>query len=167
MSQNSQSDESIDTQIGGAGAQAASFDLNRFVPFLLNRAATRVAGSFSNTLKEHGMTITTWRLMASLYQHDTLRIGELSEFTSIELWTVSRMITRLEEEGFIRRERVGGDARTVNAALTNKGRELVETLIPEAHVQERGAIEGFTPEEVAQLQQLLHRIYRNLHATDR
>ncbi|MFN3233126.1 MAG: MarR family winged helix-turn-helix transcriptional regulator [Alphaproteobacteria bacterium] len=140
----------------------APFDLDLFVPFLLNRAATRVAGSFSKTLKDHGLSITTWRLLASLYQHESLRIGELSDFTSIELWTVSRMVSRLEDDGLLRRERVGGDARTVNAALTSDGRKLVEALIPKARDQELGAVSGFTPEEVGDLQKLLRKIYHNL-----
>jgi len=145
------------------GAADRTLDLNMFMPFLLNRAGTSVAAAFSVPLKERGLTITTWRLLASLYHHGTQRIGELADFTSIELWTVSRMPARLEAEGLLRRERVGGDARTVHASLTEAGRALVEALLPTARAYERQALKGFKAEEITNLQQMLHKIYHNMN----
>lgn len=139
-----------------------TFDLSVFLPFLLNRAGTSVAGAMSETLKNHGLTITSWRLLASLHQHDSLRIGELADFACIELWTVSRAVSRLESDGLVARQRIGEDARTVNASLTDTGRTLIEQLIPQARGHEMRALQDFTPAEAENLQQMLQKIYRNI-----
>ncbi len=140
----------------------SKFDLTDFVPFLLNRAGTSVAAKFSKLLKDYDIDITIWRLIASVYQRGQMRIGELSEFTSIELWTVSRAITRLEKDGFVVREREGGDARAVSVRLTEAGFGLVEEIIPKARKFEIVPLNGFSAEEAKQLRDLLARLYDNV-----
>ena len=138
------------------------FDLNAYVPFLLNRAGTRIAGAFGETLKQYGITISTWRLLASLYQHGSLRVGELAESSAIEMWTVSRVIGRMEKDGLVDRQREDQDARSVSVSLTEKGRALTEELIPHAMEHESIPLHGFTDEETVQLQAMLKRIYDNM-----
>ncbi|MGE0668885.1 MAG: MarR family winged helix-turn-helix transcriptional regulator [Sphingomonadales bacterium] len=138
------------------------FDLNAYVPFLINRGATRVAADFGAGLKPHGVNITVWRLLASLNQHSSQRIGELSDFTGIEMWTVSRVVSRLEQDGFVERHRGDEDARGVIVSLTPAGRTLVETLIPEAQRYESLILEGFSDEEVNSLRALLDRLFTNM-----
>ena len=146
--------------------QTMKFNLNAYVPFLLNRAGTRIAGAFATVLKQYGMTITTWRVMATLYQHGSLRVGELSEASSIEMWTVSRVIGRLEADGYVNRQREDHDARSVNVSLTEKGRSLIEDLIPQAVQHQSIPLEGFSDDETQQLQAMLERLYRNMDRLD-
>lgn len=138
------------------------FNLNDYVPFLINRGATRVAAAFGSGLKPHGINITVWRLLASLNQHVSQRIGELSDFTGIEMWTVSRVVSRLEQDGFVERHRGDDDARGVIVSLTPAGRDLVETLIPEAQRYETLILEGFSQDEANCLRILLDRLFHNM-----
>ena len=138
------------------------FNLNTYVPFLINRGATRVAADFGPGLKPHGVNITVWRRLASLQQHSSQRIGELSDFTGIEMWTVSRVVSRLEQDGHVERHRGDEDARGVIVSLTPSGRTLVETLIPEAKRYESLILEGFSEEEVNSLRALLDRLFANM-----
>lgn len=138
------------------------FDLDAYVPFLLNRAGTRIASAFSAKLKEYGITINSWRLLASLYQHGTLHVGQLSEASSIEMWTVSRMVARMEKEGLVSRQREARDARSIRVALTDRGQALVQDLIPHAMKHEAIPLDGFSPEETELLQDMLKRLYRNM-----
>ncbi len=140
----------------------SKFDLTVFVPFLLNRAGSTVAARFSALLKKHGIDITTWRLLASVYQTGHMRIGEIADFTSIELWTVSRVLTKLEKDGLLVRTREGGDARAVTVTLTETGIKLIEEIIPQARKFEVIPLEGFSPEETKQLRTLLARLYKNV-----
>ena len=140
----------------------SDFNLNDYVPFLINRGATRVAADFGSGLKPHGVNITVWRLLASLNQHSSQRIGELSDFTGIEMWTVSRVVSRLEQDGMVERHRGDEDARGVIVSLTPTGRSLVETLIPEAQRYESLILEGFSDEEASCLRALLDRLFENM-----
>lgn len=139
----------------------APFSLHNYVPFLLNRAATKIAAAFSATLKEHGLSIVSWRLLAALYQHESLRVGELADFTAIELWTVSRTVARLEEQNFVTRQREGKDSRAVTVTLTPLGRQLMDDLLPEAQKHEELPLGDFNPEEQQLLRKLLQRVYKN------
>jgi DNA-binding MarR family transcriptional regulator len=140
----------------------SDFNLNTYVPFLINRGATRVAADFGAGLKPHGVNITVWRLLASLHQHSSQRIGELSDFTGIEMWTVSRVVSRLEQDGMVERHRGDEDARGVIVSLTASGRTMVETLIPEAQRYESLVLEGFSDDEAETLRRLLDRLFDNM-----
>ncbi|MBI1182438.1 MAG: MarR family transcriptional regulator [Alphaproteobacteria bacterium] len=141
---------------------SADFNLNEYIPFLINRSATRVAAAFGAGLKSRGINITVWRLLASLHQHDSQRIGELSEFTGIEMWTVSRVVTRLEQEGLVARSRGDDDGRGVVVSLTPEGEAVVAGLLPEAKRYESVILEGFSQEETSCLKTLLDRLFVNI-----
>jgi DNA-binding MarR family transcriptional regulator len=138
------------------------FSLGDYIPFLLNRAGTVIASSFTAVLKEYGVNIVTWRLLAALHHKDGQRIGELAKFTGIEIWTVSRLAKKLEDEGLVHRDRSGSDARSVSVYLSKTGMELTEELIEHAREHETVPLDGFSQEERRQLQTLLERIYTNM-----
>ncbi len=138
------------------------FDLSRYTPFLLNRTGSKVASKFSEMLKEYKMDIVTWRLTAALNYRGSMRIGELAMFSSIELWTVSRVLTKLEKRGLVERVRVGVDARAVEVSLTDEGTALANQIIPRAREFESLPLNGFSETEIDQLHSMLNRLFENL-----
>lgn len=71
-------------------------------------------------------------------------------------------LMKLEEAGFIKRERTLRDRRAAMIELTEKGRDLIEVcspLIVKANVQ---ALAGFTAEESRLLSTLLKRLIANM-----
>ena len=121
-----------------------------------------MAESFAARIEAHGLKIPGWRLLAALYSRDGQRIGELATTISLEVWSVSRLATILEERGLIRRQRESRDARAVDVSLTEQGRALVETIIPIARDYEAIPLRGFSDREKQQLRDLLERVYANL-----
>ena len=87
---------------------------------------------------------------------------KVSDFTGIEMWTVSRVVSRMEQDGLVERHRGDEDARGVIVSLTAAGRTLVETLIPEAQRYESLILEGFSDEEADCLRGLLDRMFANM-----
>ncbi|HUT51718.1 MAG TPA: MarR family transcriptional regulator [Alphaproteobacteria bacterium] len=144
------------------------FDLSVYLPYLLNRAGSRIAGSFSETLKvEHGLTLSMWRVLAALHHRDGQFVGELARMTTAEVSTLSRMLGTMQRRGLVERRRpalqaVGSDARTVAIHLTDAGRALTEKLIPEALRYEATALDGFTEDEARMLKSMLGRLFENM-----
>jgi DNA-binding MarR family transcriptional regulator len=144
------------------------FDLSYFLPYLLNRAGSRIADSFSQMAKaEHGITLSMWRVLAALHHQDGQFVSELARMTTVEVSTLSRMLGTMQRRGLIERRRpalqaVGSDARTVAIHLTEAGRELTETLIPEALRYEATALDGFTEDEARMLKSMLQRLFDNM-----
>lgn len=143
-----------------------TLELTKYLPYLLNRAGSRIATAFTRELKPHGIGLNRWRILAALHQVGTSRMGELAELTSIEGSTLSRAVGRLSSAKLVRRARSAEDQRGVSVRLTTEGRNLTETLIPLALRYERVALGALSPAEAALLKRLLARVYDNMAGLD-
>jgi len=143
------------------------FVLEDYLPYLLNRAGSHIATSFSQMLRGHGITLPVWRVLAALRDRDGQRVGQLAGHTSIEVSTLSRLIGTMEAKGLARRERAAADdARAVTVHMTERGRELAERIVPVALYYEEVALRGLTEAEADTLKGLLRRVYDNMTALD-
>lgn len=139
------------------------FVLEDTVPYLLNRAGVRIGNAFTDEIEPiHGASLHQWRVLASLLHQDPQRLTELAEHTSIEVSTVSRLVTGAIRRGWLSRQRSGDDARSVAISLTPAGRAVALQMVPMARLYERIALSGFQEHEVAQLKEWLRRIYQNM-----
>lgn len=140
------------------------FDLERTLPYLLNRAGVRIGLAFSGEIARHDIGLPEWRILASLLGREWQTVSELASHTSAELSRVSRLVSGLEGRGLLKRKASGVDARAVELALTAKGRLLAQQIVPLAQLYERVALAGMEPEEIDVLKSLLRRVYENMNA---
>ena len=136
--------------------------LDDYLPYLINRTGVRLVARFGQRLREEGLTIQDWRVLAALNEQDGPRLSDLAERTSIEISTLSRVIGGMERRHLLSRARTRSDARAVAIQLTPRGREMVARLIPAAQALERSALAGLDAETETQLKALLRRVYANL-----
>jgi DNA-binding MarR family transcriptional regulator len=141
--------------------------LDSYLPYLLNRAGVRIAASFSEEVRPLGATLQMWRVLAALRERDGRRMGDLSETTSIEVSTLTRLVDAMEKNGLVARRRDAGDARAVALHVTPAGRRLTRRLLPIAERYERVALDGFSAAETSALKSALRRLYDNMTALDR
>ena len=144
----------------------ASFDLQAYVPYLLNRAAIRIADAFEEELKRRDLTVSTWRLLAALWHDGPSRLSDLAEGAAVDVSTLSRMVTAAQKKGFVSRVRSETDARAVRLDLTAEGRVITATIIPLALECERRVLNDFSEDEMAFLRRLLQRVYKNAAELD-
>ena len=140
--------------------------LDSYLPYLLNRAGTRIATSFSERIRPLGLTLPGWRVLAALHEKDGRRMGELSDTTSIEVSTLTRLVDSLERDGLVQRRRDRVDARAVALHVTAAGRRLTQRLLPLAERYETAALAGFSAREAAALKAALRRVYANMAGLD-
>ena len=122
---------------------------------------------FSRRLAPYGLTLPMYRVMATLWEQGDRRLGELSDLTSIELSTLSRLVGTMTRKGLVSRKRPNANARTVEINLTAKGRKLVEELIPLARLHEDVGLQSFRPEKIADLKRDLIKVFQNLDELER
>lgn len=143
------------------------FVLEDYLPYLLNRAGSHIAASFSQMLRGHGITLPIWRVLAALHDRDGQRVGQLAGRTSIEVSTLSRLVGTMEAKGLARRKRAAcDDARAVTVHLTDAGHALAQRIVPTAMEYEAIALRGLSDAEAATLKSLLCRVYDNMAALD-
>ena len=142
---------------------ATKLNLDNYLPYLVNRVGNIIAEQFGReALAPYGLSIPMWRVMAVLASKGSQRQIDLAEYTSIEVSTLSRIVTRLVRSGVVSRTRSTRNTREVVVKLTPKGNAQVARLIPIAHEYETAAIAGLRPEELAALKNALRRIFANM-----
>ena len=141
--------------------------LDSYLPYLLNRAGARITAAFSEEVRPLGATLQMWRVLAALREGDGRRMGDLSETTSIEVSTLTRLVDNMEKKGLVARRRDAADARVVALHVTPAGRRLTQRITPIAERYESVALAGFTAAEADILKAALRRLYRNMEALER
>jgi len=140
--------------------------LQDFLPYLLNRAGLRVGLMFSRDIEPLGVTLPMWRVMIELWNHGDRRLGELSERTSIDVSTLSRLLVTMQRRQLVVRRRSGDDGRALSLTLTGRGVAVTRRIVPVARRYEQLAMAGLSERDVGTLKRLLKTIYGNLERTE-
>ncbi|MCV2894021.1 MarR family winged helix-turn-helix transcriptional regulator [Lentibacter sp. XHP0401] len=135
------------------------FDLQDFLPYLLNQAAEESSLSFQNIYKaRYGMLRTEWRVLFHLGIYGRMSAKEICERSKMHKTKISRAVARLEERRFLTRERDAGDRRLEALELTAAGRAAYIELRGVAMDYDAKLAEAFSPDDVAVLRKLLHHL---------
>src|SRR2546430_9383614 len=89
-----------------------------------SRAALSVPRALDADLQAgQGMALSDYRALMYLSEAPgrSLRMGDLASACALSLSGMSRIVTRLEAQGLVERERASCDGRGLNAALTDAG----------------------------------------------
>ena len=81
-------------------------------------------------LKEHGLGASQLYVLHELKRDSPLSVNDLAERTATDQSTVSVVVAKLIDKGFVARERDEKDARRLNLTLTAKGLLTVRNLPP-------------------------------------
>ncbi|MGH7004348.1 MAG: MarR family winged helix-turn-helix transcriptional regulator [Alphaproteobacteria bacterium] len=153
----------------------SDFDITRYLPYLINRTGVRIASTFTDAIRTHGITLQMWRVLAALDHDDGQRISDLAALTSIDVSTLSRILDAMQEKGLIERRRGNGrgnarergaDARVVTVHATKTGHAITAKIIPLARHYEAVALTGFSPAEAEALKAMLIRVYENIETLE-
>ena len=138
-------------------------DFGNYLPYLVNRVGFALVDHFTrDALAPNNLSIAMWRVLAVLSSNGEQRQIDLSEMTSIDASTLSRLVTRLVELDLVTRRRSKTSSREVVVELSPKGRGIVDRLIPVAQKLERTAIAGVPAKDLAVVRRSLRRMYENM-----
>ncbi|MEP5729014.1 MAG: MarR family transcriptional regulator [Sulfitobacter sp.] len=106
-----------------------NFDLETFLPYLLNQAAEASSLEFQSVYKQrYGMLRTDWRVLFHLGLYGQLTARDIGERAKMHKTKISRAVQRLAEMRFVIRTRDGQDRRVEHLRLTPKGQAAFEDL---------------------------------------
>ena len=94
--------------------------------FPLYAAARSVTGLYTLWLKPLGLTYTQYLVFLVLWEKDGIPVGEICEKLLLDNGTVSPLLKKMEQAGYIERSRSAVDDRVVVVTLTEQGRKLQE-----------------------------------------
>lgn len=133
-----------------------TFDLDLFLPYLLNQAAEATSAAFQVHYRaEYGMTRTQWRVMANLGKHGAMTAVEICRRTFIDKTKISRAVLALESSGMLARGVVAADRRQESLTLTKAGQDAFAVLGQRALAFDRALQDQLGEEKVAALADML------------
>jgi MarR family transcriptional regulator, organic hydroperoxide resistance regulator len=139
------------------------FDFSEYLPYLINRVGSALVVDFvQSALVRRHLTIAMWRVLAVLSKDGGQRQIDLADKTSIDVSTLSRVVTRLVKMGLVTRTRSATNSREVVVQLTAKGVSVLTEAIPKAIAAERMAIAGVSAKDLAVVRRCLRLMYQNL-----
>ncbi|WP_409241992.1 homoprotocatechuate degradation operon regulator HpaR [Curvibacter microcysteis] len=109
--------------------------VHRNLPRLLLQAREAVMAHTRPSLRQHGLSDQQWRVLRVLGEHGVVETGRVAREAFILGPSLTGVLTRMERDGLIQRQRDPQDARSTVVQATDKGRRLVEklSLTIEAH----------------------------------
>ena len=133
--------------------------LNNQVCFPLYAASRSVVSLYTPWLKPLGLTYTQYIVFLVLWEKDGLSVGEICDRLMLDNGTLSPLLKKMQQAGYIERKRSEEDDRIVLISLTEEGRKLQERAkeIPE----KVGSCIHLSPEKVKMLYTLLYELLEN------
>ena len=149
----------ITTEKPAEAAPAQMRPLSDFLCFAVYSANLAFGKAYKPLLEELGLTYTQWIILVALWERDEETVGGLGEQLFLESNTLTPILKKLEEQGYLRRRRDPADERQVLVSLTEAGRRLREKGQERSGV---GVATGLGPKEFKTLQQTVVRLRDNL-----
>ncbi|MBU8539613.1 MarR family winged helix-turn-helix transcriptional regulator [Falsiroseomonas tokyonensis] len=130
--------------------------------YLVRDLNRRIQRSLQARIQPSGATLGAWYFLRVLWEEESLTQRELAQRIGMQEPTAVIALRGMEEAGWIIRDRSEEDRRKVHIRLTDAGRALRETLLPEAKAVIAQGLEGMSEAEVTTLLDLLRRARANL-----
>ena len=142
-------------------SQKDAFDLQNFLPYLLNQAAEESSLAFQQVYRDrYGMLRTEWRVLFHLGLYGRLTAKEIGTRSKMHKTKISRAVQRLEERRFLTRAPDEADRRQEYLDLTVQGHAAYRDLHAVAHRYDTALADTLTPEEERILRAALRKLAR-------
>lgn len=138
-----------------------------YLPYLLARASHSVSSSFHASLREWGLSVPEWRVLACLTEVDGLGVGQLAEMALMKQPSMTKVLDRMEAEGMIRRKVTPADRRRVLIHLTARGRARARPVLAAALAHQQARLAPFSEAERSLILRALHLLIGEERGTQR
>ncbi|WP_310602638.1 MarR family winged helix-turn-helix transcriptional regulator [Anaerosporobacter sp.] len=124
--------------------------------FPLYACSKEIVRKYKPFLDSIDLTYTQYITMMVLWEHKQMSVKELGEFLYLDSGTLTPVLKKLEQKGYITRSRDKQDERILTVSLTDAGEELKKEAV-EVPMQ-IGKCINLAPEEAMTLYQLLYKV---------
>jgi len=142
--------------------KAAEALFDDFLPHLVARLAHQLNTDLIEKLRSEGINVTRWRILAVLAMGEGITINEIIDRAMMQQSALSRALSSMVKEGYVRRVVRRDDARCAGIYLTDKGRALFDSLNVVVRRREKRLLAGMSPREVRATFALMRRLSRNM-----
>lgn len=97
--------------------------------FPLYACSREIVRQYTPYLEPLGLTYTQYITLMALWEHGTLSVKDMGKLLHLDSGTLTPVLKKLEEKGFVNRRRSREDERSLIVSLTGKGEALREQAV--------------------------------------
>lgn len=134
----------------------------------ISRIGAQMSHLVDRALAPTGISRAELEVLSALVRSPRpLRASEVMSTTMLSGASITKLADRLAGAGLLERQRFERDGRVVLLAPTAAGRDLVERELPRRLDREWQLLDGFSPDEIRVLTDLLRRLSERVDAAER
>ncbi|MBE5889669.1 MAG: MarR family transcriptional regulator [Lachnospiraceae bacterium] len=97
--------------------------------FPLYACSKEIVRKYKPYLDEIDLTYTQYITMMVLWEHKSMNVKKLGGYLYLDSGTLTPVLKKLEQKGYVKRTRDGKDERVLNVSITSKGEKLKEKAV--------------------------------------
>lgn len=132
---------------------------SRSLPIALLRARETVMGPIREMLAQSGINEQKWRVLRVLDEEGPMEQTALAARACLLLSSLTRILKTMEGEGMLTRASDPGDRRKSIVSVTDKGRGLIRTHLPQAEALFAALTARYGAERMEELLDLLEELH--------
>ncbi|MBV6273937.1 MarR family transcriptional regulator [Alcaligenaceae bacterium CGII-47] len=132
--------------------------IDDYLPALLAHTSKCISSEFHEIARQNGLSVSEWRVMASLSGGGPLSVGQLAQVTLSKQSTVTRLLDRMQAKGQVERLRHEIDRRVILVRITPEGAKVVDHLIVLAREHELRVLEPLGRVRAEDLKSMLRQL---------
>lgn len=129
-----------------------------YLAYLLAAASERMSAEFHEVVRDSGLRVPEWRVLASLASFDELTVSELARITLYDQPRLTKILNQMVFDGLVRRAGDPLDRRRVLIHMTAAGKARVAPLVQAATSHEDRILAELSVRERAALKMILKRL---------
>ena len=133
-----------------------------YLLFLLASVSSLASAEFHAVVRENGLRVPEWRVLACLSDQDGQTITELATLSLMEQSRLTRIIDQMDGRALVARNADPSDRRRVRVFLTEHGRQLAGEMMEMALAHERKLLAAMPQGQGRQLKKVLGALYAQL-----
>ena len=130
--------------------------LNNQICFPLYACSKEIIRRYKPFLDKVDLTYTQYITMMALWENESMNVRELGSRLFLDSGTLTPLLKKLENKGYIKRSRSKEDERNLIVTLTDKGWELREEML--SIPRSMASCVDLDPQEAADLYRLLYKV---------
>jgi len=132
--------------------------VDNYLGYLLGQANHALYKEFDVHVRARGLSSLEWRVLATLQDSEPLTIGQLAHEVLSKQPTVTKLVQRMVDQGWVALQADPADQRRTLVTATAAGKRLVRPLVEQAKAHEAKLLSALGATEKKALRQLLEKL---------
>ena len=128
---------------------------------ILQKAVKSINNKIGKNFREKGITVSQFSVLDVLYTKGEMRVCELIEKALSTSGNITVVIKNMEQKGWLYKKTCPTDKRAFLVGLTDEGKKLFETLLPEHRNEIKNTYSILSSEEKQELIRILRK-FKNI-----